>query len=80
MQQKLCSSFSKFYPMVEAGLILDDKVYTDYFDKPLLHVASEGKTADVIFTRQTDMRHIDKCFKGCRPTFEEDMRESPGGQ
>ena len=75
MQQKLCSSFSKFYPMVEAGLILDDdKVHTDFFDRPLLHVAAEGKTAVVIFTRQTDMRHIDKCFRG-RPTFEQDMAE-----
>ena len=74
MQRKICSSFSKFYPMVEAGLILDDdKVYTDFFDRPLLHVA-EGTAAVVIFTRQTDMRHIDKCFRR-RPTFEQDMAE-----
>ena len=75
MQQKLCSSFSKFYPMVEAGLILDEKAHTDYFDMPLLNAAAEGNTADVIFTPQSDMRHIDKCFKGRRPTFEEDMAE-----
>ena len=75
MQQKLCSSFSKFYPMVQACLIIDKNVYTDFFDKPLLHVSSEGQTVSVIFTRQTDMRHIDKCFKGFRPTFEEDMQE-----
>ena len=61
MQQKICSSFSKFYPMVEVGLILDDdKVYTDFFDRPLLHVAAEGTAAVVIFTGQTDMRHLDR--------------------
>ena len=55
-------------------MILGDKVHTDFFDRPLLHAAAEGNTADVIFTRQTDMRHIDKCFRG-RPTFEQDMAE-----
>ena len=74
LQEKICSSFSQFHLMVEVGLILDDdKVYTDFFDRPLLHVA-EGTAAVVIFTRQTDMRHIDKCFRG-RPTFEQDMAE-----
>ena len=73
MQQKLCSSFSEFYPMVEVGLILDDNVHTDFFDRPLLHAATECKAAEVRFTRQTDMRHVDRCFRG-RPAFEEDMR------
>ena len=56
MQKELCSAFSKFYPMVEVGLILDEKVYTDFFDRPLLHADSEGKSVEVIFAMQTDMR------------------------
>ena len=74
MQSKLCSTFSKFYPMVEVGLILgNDNVYTDFCDRPLLHVA-EGSTAKVVFSKQTDMRHLDRCFRR-RSTFEQDMRE-----
>ena len=64
MQSTLCTSFSRFYPMVEVGLILDDKVYTDFWDKPLLHAAAEGNTAKVIFTMQTDMRRICSSFVG----------------
>ena len=41
---------------------------------PLLHVA-DGKDVKVIFTRQTDMRHIDSVFRGPKPTFEEDMAQ-----
>ena len=75
MQKELCLAFSKYYPFVEVGLIVDEALFLDFVDRPLLHAAG-GKTIEVIFTRQTDMRHIDKCFRG-GPTFEEDMRESP---
>ena len=53
-------------------MIMDEKVYTNFFDRPLLHAAAECKTAEVIFTRQTDMQQ-DRCVRG-RPAFEEDMR------
>ena len=78
MQKELCWAFSKYYPCVEVGLILNDKtLFQDMIDRPLLHIA-EGTAIEVIFTQQTDMRHIDRCFRG-RPSFEEDMQE-PGGQ
>ena len=63
-----------YYPMVEVGLVLDETAYTDIFDKPLLNVAVEGKAIKVIFSRQTDTQHIDRCFKE-RATFEEDMAD-----
>ena len=65
---------ARYYPMVEVGLVLDETTYTDFFDKPLLNVAVEGKAIKVTFARQTDMRHIDRCFKE-RATFEEDMAD-----
>ena len=78
MQKELCLAFSKYYPFVEVGLIVNETtLFLEIVDRPLLHVA-EGKAIEVIFTRQSDMTHIDKCFRG-QPTFEEDMRESPAG-
>ena len=78
MQKELCWAFSKYYPCVEAGLILNDKtLFQDMIDCPLLHV-TEGMAIEAIFTQQTDISHLDKCFRG-QPSFEEDMRE-PGGQ
>ena len=62
-----------YYPFVEATLIVNEStLFVDMVDRPLLHVA-EGKAVRVIFARQTDMAHIDKCFRG-QSTFEEDMR------
>ena len=64
-----------YYPFVEVGLVVDEKMaFVDMIDKPFLY-ASEGKPIEVIFTRQTDMSHIDKCFRVLL-TFEEDMRDS----
>ena len=78
MQKELCSVFKKHYPFVEVGLIVNETtVFLDMIDRPLLYVA-EGKAIEVLFTRQTNMAHIDKCFRG-QPTFEEDMRESQAG-
>ena len=67
-----------YYPFVEVGLVVDEKMaFVDMTDKPLLY-ASEGKAIEAIFARQTDMSHIDKCFRG-RPSFEDDMRDSSAG-
>ena len=78
MQKELCLAFSKYYPFVEVSLVVDEKtVFLDMIDRPLLH-AAEGKTILAIFKRQTDMRHLDKCFRG-QPSYEEDLRESSAG-
>ena len=78
MQKELCLAFKKHNPFVEGGLIVNETtLFLDVVDRPLLNVA-KGRAIEVIFSRQTDMRHIDKCFRG-QPTFEEDMRESPAG-
>ena len=59
-------------------MVVDEKTaFVDMIDKPLL-CASEEKAIEAIFIRQTDMSHIDKCFRG-QPSFEEDMRESSAG-
>ena len=59
-------------------MVLDEKTFVDMMDRPLLQ-AAEGKAILAIFTRQTDMSHIDKCFRG-QPSFEEDMmRDSSAG-
>ena len=50
------------------------KAFVDFIDRPLLHVA-DGVGVDVVFSRTTDMKHIDLCFRGQRPSFAEDMRE-----
>jgi hypothetical protein len=65
---------------VEAGLIVNDTtLFVDFVDQPLLDV-EEGQAIEVIWSRQTDMRHIDLCFRrGPKTSFEEDMRESPAG-
>ena len=81
MQVDLCAAFSKFYPFVECGLVVDKAtVYLDFIDRPLLQI-SEGQTIEVIFTRATDMRHVDRCFpRGPKTSFEEDMREGPASE
>jgi hypothetical protein len=77
MQKALCSAFSKPYPKTEAGLVVNETLVFDAFsDRPLIH-AAEGKDIRIIFATQTDMRHVDACFRGPRPSFEEDMRETP---
>ena len=77
MQMDLCAAFRRFYPFVECGLIVDEStVYLDFIDRPLLQI-SDGSTIEVIFTRATDMRHLDKCFRGPKTSFEDDMREGP---
>ena len=59
MQEQLCAAFSKYYPMVEASLVLDETPFVDFLDQPLLHAAA-GANFKVVFTRQTDMRSF--CF------------------
>ena len=55
-------------------------IHQHIIDTPMLNVP-EGKTIEAIFTRPTDMRGIDACFRGPRPTFEEDMtREAPASE
>jgi hypothetical protein len=67
-----------YYPFVEVGLVVDEKLaFVDMIDKPLLY-ASEDKAIEAIFARQTDMSHIDKCFRG-QPSLEEDIRDSSAG-
>ena len=71
----LCAAFRRFFPFVECGLIVDEAtVYLDFIDRPLLQI-SDGKAIEVIFTRTTDLRHVDRCFRGPKPSFEEDMCE-----
>ena len=78
MQKEFCLAFFKFYPFIEVSLVVNENTaFVDMMDRPLLH-AAEGKAILAIFTRQTDMSHIDKCFRG-QPSFEEDMRESSAG-
>ena len=73
----LCAAFRRFYPFVECCLIVDEStVYLDFIDRPLLQV-SDCQAIEVIFTRATDMRHLDKCFRGPKASFEEGMRERP---
>ena len=71
-----------YYPFVEATLVVNElKLFVDIDDRPLL-CATEGEAVQVIFTRQTDMAHIDKCFRG-QSNFEEDMRRErsePGSE
>ena len=75
MQKELCRAYKKHYPFVEAGLIVNETtLFLDTVDTPLLYVSAEGRAIEVIFTRQTDMRRIDECFRG-QPSFEEDMRD-----
>jgi hypothetical protein len=67
-----------YYPFVEVGLVVDEKLaFVDMIDKPLLY-ASEDKAIEAIFARQTDMSHIDKCFRG-QPSLEEDIRDNSAG-
>lgn len=61
---------------MEVGLVVDETLFADLVDQPLLQIA-ENKAVEVIFTRQTDMRHIDSCYRGPKPSFDEDMREAP---
>ena len=73
----LCAAFRSFYQFVKCGLIVNEStVYLDFIDRPLLQV-TDGQTIVVIFTRATDMRHLDKCFRGPKASFEEGMRERP---
>ena len=78
MQRALCSAFSKPYPKTEAGLVVNETlVFDESSSRPLIH-AAEGKDIQIIFATQTDMKHVDACFRGPRPSFEEDMmRETP---
>ena len=67
-----------YYPLVEVGLLVNDEmVFVDPMDKPLLY-ASEDKAIQAIFSRQTDMSQIDKCFRG-QKSFEDDMRDGSAG-
>ena len=74
MQRQLCSAFSKHFPFSQVGVVIGERVFVDFLERPLLHVADKEKV-DVVWTRTTDMTHIDVCFRGPRPSFEEDMRE-----
>ena len=77
MQKSLCSAFSKPYPKTEAGLVVNETmVFDESSSRPLIH-AAEGKDIQIIFATQTDMRHVDACFRRPKPSFEEDMRETP---
>ena len=64
------------FTLREVGLIIGETLFVDLIDRPLLNVP-ENKTIEVIFTRATNLRGIDLCFRGPKPSFEEDMRESP---
>ena len=64
------------FTLREVGLIIGETLFVDLIDRPLLNVP-ENKTIEVIFTRATNMKGIDLCFRGPKPSFEEDMRESP---
>ena len=80
MQMDLCGAFRRFYPFVECGLIVNETtVYLDFIDRPLLQIL-DGQTIEVIFTRATDMRHVDRCFRCPKASFEEDMREGPAAE
>ena len=74
MQRHLCKLFSKRFPLNQVSLVIADRAYVDWIDKPLLNIEI-GAGVDVVFTRTTDMKHFDSCFRGPRPTFDEDMQE-----
>ena len=75
MQRHLCKLFSKRFPLNQVSLVIADRAYVDWIDKPLLNIEI-GAGVDVVFTRTTDMKHFDSCFRGPRPTFDEDMQEA----
>ena len=63
---------------MECGLIVGETTISlDLVDRPLLQI-SDGQTIEVIFTRTTDMRHVDECFRGPKTSFEDDMCEGSG--
>ena len=77
MQKQLCSAFGKSFPMTQVELIVNNVVYNEFLDKPLLQKPKENDHINVIFAPVTDMTHIDICFRNQKqPTFEEDMQES----
>ena len=80
MQMDLCAAFRRYYPFVACGLIVDEAtVCVDFIDRPLLQIA-DGQTIEVTFARATDMRHLDKCFRGPRTSFEDDMCDGPASE
>ena len=74
MQRQLCSAFAKRYPLSQVGMIIGERAFVEFLERPLLHV-TDGDAIEVVFTRVTDMKHVDLCFRGQRRSFEEDMRE-----
>ena len=74
MQRQLCSAFAKRYPLSQVGVIVGERAFVEFLERPLLHV-TDGNAIEVVFTRFTDMKHVDLCFRGQRRSFEEDMRE-----
>ena len=75
LQKQLCRAFRKPFPIRQAGLVLGDRAYNDFLDKPLAAV-KEGESVSVVFSVTTDMTFIDRCWPRTKvTTCEEDMRE-----
>ena len=61
--------------MTQVGLIINDMVFHEILDKPLLMAQIGTDHINAIFTQATDMTHIDVCFRDRRRrTFEEYMQ------
>ena len=62
--------------MTQVELFINNMVFHELLDKPLLMAPIGMDHINVISTRVTDMKHIDACFRDRRrPTFEEDMQD-----
>ena len=73
MQKQLCAAFLRRFPMTQAGLVVGDRAFSEFSDRPLLEVG-DGEGIEVVFSLTTDMTFVDQCFRG-RPTFQQDMQE-----
>ena len=62
--------------MTQVELIVNDMVSHEFLEKALLMAPIGLDHINVIFTRVTDMTHIDACFRDRRrPMFEEYMQD-----
>ena len=77
MQKQLCTAFSRRFPMTQAALVVKGSVISEFSDRPLLE-ADDGEEVEGVFSLATDMTFVDRCFRGGRPTFQQDMQETEG--
>ena len=71
MQRQLCTVFAKPWPKTQVGILVGDIAFHEFSQQPLL--LFDGSEVTVVFSLASDLRFVDQCFRGRRPTFEEDM-------